>query len=252
MRTTLTNDEIARLHNDGYLVCGRILTDAELANARAHVDRAVAAYTRHGSRPEKLDFIHTYDDAFASLVAHPRLLNLVESVIGPNIVLFSSHLLCKPGGDGREVAWHQDGAYWPIEPMNALSLWLALDDCDTENGCMRVIPGTHTQGRLPHDFVSSENDPVVTKGLEHTQYRATDAVDVCLKAEECSLHLPWIIHGSNANPSARRRAGLPIRYIPGATRVTPVDELSYNPDYPELDYRKNIRLLRGEDLAGNF
>lgn len=252
MRTALKHEEIVRLNQDGVVTFGRILTDAELVKARANVDRAVTAYTKHGNRPEKLDFIHTYDDYFASLVAHPRLLDVVESVIGPDIVLFSSHLLCKPDGDGREVAWHQDGAYWPIEPMNAISLWLALDDCDAENGCMRMIPGTHIQGRLDHSFAEHEDDPVVMKTLDQHQYNVADAVDVCLKAGECSLHLPWIIHGSNANHSSRRRAGLPIRYIPGSTRVAPVDELSYNPDFPRLDYRKNIRLLRGQDQAGNF
>lgn len=250
LRTRLAPEEVKALHEAGYFLCGKVLTNDELAEARVQVDRAVSEYTKDGMRPEKINFVHTYDDYFLQLVSHPRLLDLVESVIGPDIAVFSSHLLCKPGGDGQPVAWHQDGAYWPLEPMEVLTLWLALDGSDSENGCMRVVPGSHKGGEMPHRFLKKGARNVLRKEVD-PEFGEQDAVDIVLRAGECSLHLPWIVHGSNANTSPRRRAGFPIRYIPTRTRVGESVGEKYNPNYPDLDYAKILTLLRGEDRAGN-
>ena len=251
VRSRLTAAEIQRLNEDGYFLCGKVLTDDELAEARQNVERALAEYTRDGTRPEKINFVHTYDPYFLNLASHPRLLDLVESVLGPDLALFSSHLLCKPAVDGQSVAWHQDASYWPLEPMEVLTLWLALDDCDVENGCMRVIPRTHKQGEVTHRQVNCESNSVVKKEIATELFDVTKAVPVQLKAGQCSLHFPWLIHGSEPNRSGRRRAGLPIRYIPTTTRVLPVDERSFNTNYPDIDYRKIVYLIRGRDRAGN-
>ncbi len=249
LRGRLTAAEVARLHEQGYFMCGRVLSGDELAEARRHVDRALVQYTRDGTRPEKLNFIHTYDDYFMQLATHRRLLDVVESVLGPDIALFSSHLLCKPAGDGQRVVWHQDSAYWPLEPMAVLTLWLALDDCDADNGCMRVMPGSHHGGIVAHQ--SAGPDSLLKKQAPGELVDEAATVDIALRAGECSLHLPNLVHGSNANNSGRRRAGLPLRYIPTTTRVMPVDERAFNPNYPDVDYTKIVCLVRGVDRAGN-
>ena len=248
-RARLTPEEVEQLRAEGYFLCGRVLSDQELGEARRQVDRSLVEHTSDGTRPEKINFIHTYDRYFKDLATHPRLLDIVESVLGPDLALFSSHLLCKPAGDGKGVVWHQDSVYWPLEPMEVLTLWLALDDCDAENGCMRVIPGTHRQGQVAHS--ATDETSLLKKEVPAQSLDESRAVNIELSAGECSLHLPELIHGSNANTSGRRRAGLPLRYIPTTTRVTAVDSRSYNPNYPEIDYREIVCLVRGRDRAGN-
>ena len=94
-------------------------------------------------RPERLGHNLMTDDPFwVRLISDDRLLDIAVQYVGPDVALFASHYLSKPPGDGMPVLWHQDGAYWPLEPMEVVTLWLAVDDSTPENGCMRVIPGT--------------------------------------------------------------------------------------------------------------
>ncbi len=207
-----------QFERDGYVVFRNVL-DAELIQeASQHVEWLQKKHP--DLRPEHLG--HTlvrHDPFWLRLVSDDRLLDIAEQFIGPNIALFASHYISKPPGDGMPVLWHQDGSYWPLEPMEVVTLWLAVDDSTPENGCMRVISGTHTIElqqliRRPdvRSVLSSEIDPaLVDESL---------AVDVVLKAGDVSVHHPNLIHGSNANTSPQRRCGLTIRYIPTSTRIT--------------------------------
>lgn len=249
VRTCVTPEEVEQYHRDGYLIFGRLLTDDELAEARQQLDLALSELARQGIRPEHMDLPHTYNDYFLKLLSHPRLLDIVEGFIGPNIAVHASHMICKPGGDGKEVPWHQDGEYWPLEPMNVITMWLAFDDADVENGCMRVIPGSHRDGFLPHQNVMDPEKKVLNRIVALGRFSETKAVDVCLKAGECSFHEPWLIHGSNANLSPRRRAGYTIRYMPTSTRLVRdhprfVHQKDYWPTHP-------VWLVRGDDPTGN-
>jgi hypothetical protein len=192
--------------------------DAELVEeARRHLGWL---QERHPEiRPERLGHtLMTEDPFWVRLISDDRLLDIAEIFVGPDIALFASHYLSKPPGDGMPVLWHQDGSYWPLEPMEVVTLWLAVDDSLPENGCMRVIPGSHTmelqklnrRTEVPN-VLSSEIDPAL---VDESQ-----AVDLVLKAGDVSVHHPNIIHGSNANTSSRRRCGLTIRYIPTSTRI---------------------------------
>jgi len=160
------------------------------------------------------------DDPFwVRLVADDRLLDVAERFVGPDIALFASHYISKPPFDGHPVLWHQDGSYWPLEPMRVVTLWLAVDDSTPENGCLRVIPGTHTPGllglRRRTDVANVLSSEIAVDAVDESR-----AVDVVLRAGDVSVHHPNVIHGSNANTSPRRRAGLTIRYIPTTTRIT--------------------------------
>src|SRR5687768_13409073 len=125
----------------GYLAVPHVLDDALIQAASDHVEWL---QRRHPElRPERLGHTLLPDDPFwLRLVSDDRLLDIAEAFIGPNIALFASHYICKPGTDGLPVLWHQDGAYWPLEPMEVVTLWLAVADSTRGNGCMRVIPGS--------------------------------------------------------------------------------------------------------------
>jgi ectoine hydroxylase-related dioxygenase (phytanoyl-CoA dioxygenase family) len=247
VRNSITPEEKARLEADGFLRVGPVLTDEELAEARVNVDRIVAEQVRLGKRPEYAMAIHALDAYFMRLACHPRLLDILEGVMGPDIVLVSTHLLCKPPHDGHPVSWHQDGAFAPIEPMSLVTLYLALDDCDAGNGCMRMLPGSHKTGPARHDVIR-EGD-ATRKELSREVIDAYESFPLELHAGECSLHLPWTIHGSDANRSDRRRAALPMRYISGATRLVQVTDDNMNPEKQPVDPTAQVRWVRGQHLS---
>jgi ectoine hydroxylase-related dioxygenase (phytanoyl-CoA dioxygenase family) len=119
------------------------------------------------------------------------------------------------------VLWHQDGSYWPLKPMEVVTLWLAVDDASPENGCMRVVPGTHKM-ELQEMKTRTDVANVLNSQIDPKLVDESKAVDVILNAGDVSIHHPNIIHGSEANLSAKWRRGLTIRYIPTSTRITAV------------------------------
>ena len=131
--------------------------------------------------------------------------------------------------------------------MSLVTLYLALDDCDLENGCMRMLRGSHHDGRAAH-IVIREGEQT-RKEIAPDVIGAFEAVPLELRAGECSLHLPWVIHGSERNRSNRRRAGMPMRYVTGATRVVPVTDENSNPERQPMDALAQVRLVRGHHLS---
>lgn len=223
---------------DGYAIFRDVIDEGLLEEARRHVDWLLARNPK--LRPEHLHhWLMTEDPFWVRLVSDERLLDVAELFIGPNIALFGSHYICKPAGDGMAVLWHQDGSYWPLEPMEVVTLWLAVDDSVPENGCMRVIPGTqHTELQTLNPREDVPN--VLGSGLDESAVDESRAVDIALKAGDVSVHHPNVIHGSNPNHSARRRCGLTIRYIPTSTRIK----------LPEGEVHPSAFLLRGAAVPG--
>jgi phytanoyl-CoA hydroxylase len=202
---------------DGYAVFRGVLDADLIRESSNHIDWLLRK--NPGVRPEQLHHTLMANDPFwVRLVSDDRLLDIAELFVGPNIALFASHYLSKPPYDGQPVLWHQDGSYWPLEPMEVVTLWLAIDDSTPENGCMRVIPGTQTM-QLQQLRQRTDVANVLGSEMDPTLVDESKAVDVILKAGDVSVHHPNIIHGSNANRSPRRRAGLTIRYIPTSTRI---------------------------------
>ena len=163
----LTADEIARYHEDGQLTPSSRLPRTFVARLQDSLTRLIAA--RPELRPDFIPLPHTpWDDGeavsiareFFEYVTNQNLLSIVEQIIGPDIVLWASAVLCKPPATGLEVPWHQDGQYWPIHPRATVTLWIALDEVSVDNGCMRVIPETHRSGDFSH-LVSNREDLVL-------------------------------------------------------------------------------------------
>jgi ectoine hydroxylase-related dioxygenase (phytanoyl-CoA dioxygenase family) len=227
----------AREHyeREGYVILRDVL-DAELiAEASDHVTWLKEKHP--DLRPEGLGHTLVREDPFwVRLVSDERLLDRVEEFLGPNIALFASHYIAKPPDDGMPVLWHQDGSYWPLEPMEVITFWLAVDDSTPENGCMRVIP--RTQHMELQELRERKDVPnVLNSGMDEGLVDEAQAVDIILKAGDVSVHHPNVIHGSNGNTSDRWRKGLTIRYIPTTTRIK-------TPNHP------SSFLLRGEAVEG--
>ena len=213
--------DLRKTYDEQGFVIVRNAVDADLAAETAeHVHWLGRKYP--DVRPEQLHHNMLVDDPFMHrLVGDDRLLDLLEPFIGSNIALFAAHYIAKRPLDGQEVLWHQDGTYWPLEPMEVATIWLAATDSTVENGCMRVLPGTQNNKLLPRSAYQDVDDGknVLASGIHPSQIDDSDVVEIELKAGDVSIHNPRIIHGSNANTSDKWRIGLTLRYIPTSTWV---------------------------------
>ncbi len=219
MNTTAV--DIRKVYDEQGYVIVRGAVDADLAaETAAHVDWLLKKYP--DTRPEQLHHNLLVGDPFIHrLAGDPRLLDIVEQFIGPNIALFAAHYIAKRPYDGQAVLWHQDGTYWPLEPMEVTTIWLAATDSTVENGCMRVIPGTQHSKLLSRAELQDVDDGknVLGSGIHPSQIDDSQVVDIELNAGDVSIHNPRIIHGSSANTSDKWRIGLTLRYIPTSTWV---------------------------------
>ena len=193
-----------------------VLDRDTVAAMGAHVDWLAARHPER--RGEDLGHDLVADDPFwLGIVGDDRLVDLAEVVVGPDVALFVSHYICKPPHAGRPVLWHQDAAYWPLEPMTAVTLWVAVDASTVHNGCVRVIPGSHGAGT---HLLRRRDDVDSVFGTESSvNVDEALAVDVVLQPGDVEIHHPDLLHASGANRSAARRCGLTIRYIPTSTRI---------------------------------
>jgi ectoine hydroxylase-related dioxygenase (phytanoyl-CoA dioxygenase family) len=230
---------------DGYICPVPVLTPAETAGFRACYDDFAA---RHRDRLQALPPNQRWqvnsDTHFAfewvdRLTRHPALLDAVERMIGPDILAWNSVWFVKMPGDPTYISWHQDGAYWGLEPMEVLTAWVALGPATRANGCMRVLPGSHRGPALKQrDTFAPDN--ALSRGQEiEVAVDEAQAVDLALEPGQMSMHHLWIVHGSDPNRSAVPRVGLAIRYV--ASQVRQRD-----------GSRPLAMLVRGEDRHGHF
>lgn len=240
----VSEKHVRQYRDEGYTICDRVLDDGSLATMTGYIDRFVDEQARKGRRPEHLDKPHFEDKKFLEFCSLPAILDAVEKFIGPNIVLFSSHIICKAKGDGLAVPWHQDGIYWALEPMNVITLWLAIDESTVENGCMRVIPRTHDTGPIEHIDIEHPETKVLHRGLPPHLVDESKAVDIVLRPGGCSFHSPWLYHGSSPNVSSKRRCGYTMRFMP------PEAKLLRDGPLGKWFAEHKLYLLRGKDARG--
>jgi hypothetical protein len=253
----LSDDEIRAYHRDGQVTPAWRPAASKLAELRSAIDQLIAARPAGetdfialphipGSDPRSLPAARTIFE-FAT---DPDLLDVAEQLIGPDIAFWATAIFGKPAGVGREVPWHQDGRYWPIRPRATVSFWIALDASTPENGCMRVIPGSHLNGMLNH-IASDADDLVLNTFVRDERFDESLARDIILKPGQISLHHIDIVHGSKPNRSAMRRAGMTIRYMPTTSifdRTLPEYQGSKQVSVPWHD--RPIWLVRGIDRSG--
>lgn len=238
MSNVLTPEQVRRYERDGFLSPLPALDAAEVSAARA----ALAGFESRvgpGLSYNQYRQLHLFFRWAYELTVHPSVLDAVEGVLGPNVLVHSSTVFYKRGHDPSYVSWHQDGYYWDIDLPHSISAWIALSESGPGNGCMRVIPGSHAGGRLPHAQTAVAGHNMLPSGMEVVVGADEGrAVDVVLEPGQMSLHHVYVVHGSCPNLSERERVGYAVRYI--STEVK-----QGLPHYP-------VVLARGRDDYGHF
>jgi ectoine hydroxylase-related dioxygenase (phytanoyl-CoA dioxygenase family) len=216
----LTDEQKATYRREGFVTVPGVFTEADLAPIEAYL-RKNADVTWENKNDDPLREAHYHFRALYDLCTRPEVLDMIEALLGPDLVLLYSHILNKKPG-GLRVAWHQDGPYWwRVDPKIAVTAWIALDDATVENGCMRVIPGSHAGHRDLGQRPSDVPDLIQTQPFELSPEVVDEsrAVDVTMRRGDLSLHDSYLIHGSEPNRSPHRRAALTVRYVPASTRI---------------------------------
>jgi len=263
---SLTPEEISHYQREGYVIPGYRLPPQRVARLRGTLDRLIAQ--NPGVRPEKLVSAHierkpgqgAYGDGkndegvqgcqeFLDLAMDPAILDLVEGVLGPDIILWGAHVFCKPAGDGYETPWHQDGHYWPMRPLANCTVWVALEESVVENGCLRVIPRSHA-AHVTHAHLREDRDDLtLTMRTEDRHFDPATAVSLELQPGQMSLHDVYLIHGAEPNRSGKRRTGIALRYMPG-TSVFERDISLSGTGVSTAFATRPLWLLRGQDRTG--
>ena len=215
---TLTAEQVAAFNRDGYLKGIRIFSQEEMAGIRGYFDDLLARTLAAGGDSYSISTAHLRYGRVYDLLTHPRIVARVTDLLGENAIAWGSHFFCKMPGDGKRVSWHQDASYWPLTPSKAATVWLAIDDADVENACMRYIPGSHVLGHLTYTLSENDEANVLNQTVAGVE-KLGEPVAVELRAGEISIHSDLLLHGSEANQSARRRCGLTLRYCPADVRA---------------------------------
>jgi len=215
---TLTREQVAAFNRDGFLKGLRVFDEAEIDGHRRYFDRLLARVVAAGGTSYSISTAHLKYGPVYDLLAHPRIVAYVRDLLGDDVVAWGSHYFCKMPRDGKCVPWHQDASYWPLTPSKAVTVWLAIDDADRENACMRFIPGTHHVGHLTYRMTEAADQTVLNQEVENVE-RYGKPVDVELRAGEISVHTDLLLHGSEGNRSGRRRCGLTLRYCAADVRA---------------------------------
>ncbi|WP_306006623.1 phytanoyl-CoA dioxygenase family protein [Aquicoccus porphyridii] len=257
----LTEKEVEIYHDEGLVMSSYTLPEPLLDHLREAVDKLIVDHPN--IRPESLSGPHNPWGQSAQLMGnvdflefcqHPDILDMVEQVIGPDIILWGSMLFAKPAGDGKAVPWHQDGRYWPIEPLETVTVRVSIDGSDKENGCMQYIPGSHKSRKLELHEIDIRDDMAL--GQRMAEVDDSNARDCILAPGGVSLHDVYTVHGSAHNRSTKRRADYAIRYMPATALYDRSDEhpatVYARKHSPNMNYQdRPIWLVRGEDRAGN-
>jgi len=262
MLRVLTKNQIESYHRDGLLFPLPALSAAEVRYYRLCHDELDR---RLGGRPtaEQKGDAHLYFKWICDLATHPQVLDAVEEIIGPDILIHSSTIFTKYAHDQKFVSWHQDSHYWGLSEPRLVSAWIALTDSTIENGCLRVLPGTHTKSFAHVEEPQRAN--ILSRG--HTVSGAVDlnnAIDVLLLAGQMSFHHANLIHGSKPNMSAAPRIGVAVRYAATAVKQQkfhiPVILARGRDDYhhyqlherPTAHIEEGVRLQRNAEFRRDF
>lgn len=214
----LSVHQIEGFNRDGYIKPLDVFSNAEITEIRSYFDRLLEETVAAGGNSYSISTAHMKYGRVYDILTDARIVDFVADLLGEDVIAWGSHFFCKMPGDGKEVAWHQDASYWPLSPSRAVTVWLAIDDADTENGCMKFIAGSHHHGHLTYRKSASGDHSVLDQVVENPEQYGREVIDD-LKAGQISIHSDLLLHGSDANHSERRRCGLTLRYAAAEVRA---------------------------------
>lgn len=238
MTGSLTPAQAAVYARDGFLCPVDIFTPGETEALRASYEAAEREWEGRLPQPAHTYFMaspHIVLETPRRIATDPRILDAVESLLGPDILLWDTAFFTKEAGSSKIVTWHQDLTYWGMgETDHEVTVWVALSPATAESGCMRFVPGSHLRNLVPHTETYAE-DNILSRGQEiAVEVDEAEAVIAALAPGQASMHHGQVFHASGPNVSSDRRIGLVCNYI--------------RPDTPAIGKGRDFAMLvRGAD-----
>ena len=229
--------QVEHFNRDGYVAPLDVYKTEEIDSIRGYFDDLLARVIASGGDSYSISSAHLKYGPVYDILTEPRIVDYVADLLGDNVIGWGSHFFCKLPRDGKAVAWHQDASYWPLSPSKAVTVWLAIDDADQENACMKFVAGSHHYGHLTYRPSSPDEHNVLNQTIENPEQYGHVVFDE-LRAGQVSLHSDLLLHGSEANHSDRRRCGLTLRYASADVKAS-------------LGWHEKGVLVRGSD-AGSW
>ena len=237
MATKLSLDEVTRYQEEGVVAPVTVMSPAVAKELRRRLESVEKCFPQQIG-PEKRNNAHYLLACLDEIVHHEEILDAVECLIGPDIILTNTVLFIKEPNSLHHVTYHQDATYMGLEPQDSLTAWIALTESTRENGCVRVIQGSHLLDIQQHiDTFGEEN--ILTRGQQIENIDEEHALDIELEPGQMSLHHARTIHGSHPNKSVDRRIGIALQSF-----AHPSTRQVHGEDY--------ALLVRGSDDYGNF
>jgi non-heme Fe2+,alpha-ketoglutarate-dependent halogenase len=236
--TALSADQIDQFNQLGYVIGSPVFSTDEISIQRNYFDELLDQALNEGQDSYSISTAHLKYARVYDLLTHPNIVRYVRDLLGDNVIGWGSHYFCKMPHDGKSVTWHQDASYWPLTPSKTVTVWMAVDDADRENACMKFLPGSHLEGHLEYRSSEDAEGNVLDQTVENVE-RFGDPVCVELRAGEISIHSDLLLHGSEANNSDRRRCGLTLRYCTPDVRA-------------HLDWNLKGVVVSGSDPSGHW
>ena len=258
----LSEEEIAQYHEDGLVI------PSNWRLAESTLQRIDHLYQKllvdNCNNPEfsadfilgpHLDSSGTYgvkgDPEWLDFARIPEILDMIEQLIGADFILWGVTIFGKPAKIGKATPWHQDGDYYPIEPLETCTVWISLDGSTPEQGCMRYIPGSHKNHQIYSHHFEHRDDYTLAQVIDDGQVDLNLARDIVLERGQISLHDVYLVHGSGANLSNKRRVGLVLRVMPASSFYNHESgKIKEDAGSPHGYSNRALFLLRGEDKSG--
>ena len=252
----LRPDEIEAYRRDGYLVPRFRLTGDDLTLLQGLIGQLVE------DNPDRLDKAMVsphipgggvqnlkVKGGWLPISTHPRIVDIVSQLIGPDVILWGSTVFYKRAAKGPMTAWHRDGQAWPIRPLATTTVWIAASPSTRENGCLRVIPGSHAGRQLGRHVYEDRPDMMVRLSLDPSEVDEDKAVDVELQAGEMVIFDVYTIHGARHNFGTIPRAGYALRFMPATSHFD--HDGAFNRNEPGYAHEtRGLILVRGVDACG--
>jgi ectoine hydroxylase-related dioxygenase (phytanoyl-CoA dioxygenase family) len=255
--SALGKDEAEAYHRDGFVVPRYRMAASDLAELQRLTDRLIADNPHLRDTPMTCPHIPNSGvqklkstPEWLAVSTNPRIIDLVEGLLGPDIILWGSNLFHKRSVEGPATPWHRDGAHWVMRPLVTCSVWIAVTNASLENGCLRFIPGSHATKELGEHYDSTEPGLLFPGTIRETEYDEADAVDVPVEAGQMILFDAHTIHSARSNHDERGRTGYSLRFMPATSHF--YHDLAVRRDTPgSAQHTRPLVLVRGHDRAEN-
>ena len=245
MPKTLTEAQVAAYRRDGFLLPLPALAPEQARHYRGQLESFEARIGEKlsgelsPSRRKYRSRTYLLFQWAQELVRHPKILDAVEDVIGPDILVFTTTWFIKEPGTPHIAGWHQDATHFGLDPNDQhVTAWLALSDASTESGCMQFVPGSYKGGQIAHTYGLGDSVNDAGQWISNPG-DISRAIDCTLQPGQFSLHNTLTVHQSGPNNGGDRRIGIGISYIPTSVRHTG-------------SQRHPAHLVRGVDRYGHF